>query len=227
MSSPIFDANGIRVKRLTNTLVKGGVTSTLQFIDIWAGQRLIMVVREPRTYGSGNVSCGRLTIYGDWGISVGQDLNLLRSTTIDGLPPYSELANDTTNARVVRRAGTTVETGELTCVRDGITWVTKTIYITAGEGTLTLSLPLARPAQPGLTPEGLRPGCLPSVAICGQWMLNKNYRSWELPVQSTIATTPNVFRRMFTMIKTLGRTGTSKQPKEKEEKGATAPAVKG
>ncbi|KAK0746359.1 hypothetical protein B0T18DRAFT_411460 [Schizothecium vesticola] len=198
MSSQIFNANGIKVERSSGTLLKGGVTSTIQFIYIWASRKLIMVVREPWTHGSGNVSCGRITIYGDWGISVRQDLNLLRSTTIDGLPPYSELANDTTNAGAVRRRGTTIGTGELTFIRNGITLVTKTIYIAAGEDTLTLSLPLARPARPGLTPEGLDPDCLPSVAICGQWTLNKKYRSWELPVQPTSATTPNIFRRMST-----------------------------
>ena len=192
-----------------------------------------MVVREPWTHGSGGVTRGRLTIYGDWGISVRQDLDLLRSTTIDGLPPYSERANGTTNAGVLRRTGTTIETDELTIdtgelifVEDGITLVTKIIYITAGEDALTLSIPLARPAWPSLTPKGLRPGHLPSVIICGRWWLNKRYRSWKLPVQPTSVTTPNLFRQMSAMIKTLGRTGTSKQPKEKE-KEATAPAVKG
>lgn len=158
-------------------------------------------------------------------VSVRQDLNLLQSATIGGLPPYSELANDTTNAGVARRTETTIKTGELISIRNGFTWVTKHIYIMTGEDTVTLSLPLT-PVRPGLTPRGLCPGSVPSVAICGQWILNKRYKSWKLPAQPTIATTPNFFRRMSAMIKALGRTDTSKQLKE-TEKEATAPAVKG
>lgn len=189
-----------------------------------------MAVTEPRAN-----SCGRVTICGDWNVSVRQDLNLLQSATIGGLPPYSELANDTTNAGVARqtatsagvarRTETTIKTGELTSIRNGFTWVTKHIYIMTAEDTVTLSLPLT-PARPGLTPRGLCPGSVPSVAICGQWILNKRYKSWKLPAQPTIATAPNFFRRMSAMIKALGRTDTSKQLKE-TEKEATAPAVKG
>lgn len=46
------------------------------------------------------------------------------------------------------------------------------------------------------------------------------------PAQPTIATTPNLFRRMSAMIKTLGTTDTSKQLKEKQ-KEAMAAAIKG
>lgn len=217
----VFNANGIRVERSTCTSsVTGGATRTIRSIYIWAGRKRIMAVTEPWAN-----SCGRVTICGDWNVSVRQDLNLLQSATISGLPPYSELANDTTNAGVARRTETTIKTGELTSIRNGFTWVTKHIYIMTGEDTVTLSPPLT-PARPGLTPRGLCPGSVPSVAICGQWILNKRYKSWKLPAQPTIATPPNFFRRMSAMIKALGRTDTSKQLKE-TEKEATAPAVKG
>lgn len=244
MSTVILNENGIRVERSNSTYVKGGVSTTSKYINIVAGQNRIMDVREPSTL-SGD---GIITICGDWNFSVGQDLNLLlQSTTIGDLPPYSELASTTTtNARVPRPTETTVEIGDQTFVLDGVTLAAKIIQIVAGEAKVAITLTLEQPAWPGLAPQGLHPNYTPSVNIRGQWEFQKSFRSSELraqpklarqkpaqskpiqpkPAQPTIATTPNLFRRMSAMIKTLGTTDTSKQLKEKQ-KEAMAAVIKG
>lgn len=140
-----------------------------------------------------------------------------------------------------RPTETTVEIGDQTFVLDGVTLAAKIIQIVAGEAKVAITLTLAQPAWPGLVPQGLHPNYTPSVNIRGQWEFQKSFRSSELraqpkltrqkpaqskPAQPTIATTPNLFRRMSAMIKTLGTTDTSKQLKEKQ-KEAMAAAIKG
>lgn len=145
----------------------------------------------------------------------------------------------------------TVEIGDQTFVLDGVTLAAKIIQIVAGEAKVAITLTLAQPASPGLAPQGPHPNYTPSVNIRGQWEFQKSFRSSELraqpklarqkpaqskpiqskpaqskPAQPTIATTPNLFRRMSAMIKTLGTTNTLKQLKEKQ-KEAMAAAIKG
>lgn len=254
MSTVILNENGIRVERSNSTYVKGGVSTTSKYINIVAGQNRIMDVREPSTLsGDGIITiCGDW----NFSVGQDLNLLLQSTTIGDLPPYSELASTTTTNARVPRPTETTVEIGDQTFVLDGVTLAAKIIQIVAGEAKVAITLTLAQPASPGLAPQGLHPNCTPSVNIRGQWEFQKSFRSSELraepklarqnpaqskpiqpkpaqskpaqskPAQPTIATTPNLFRRMSAMIKTLGTTDTSKQLKEKQ-KEAMAAAIKG
>lgn len=254
MSTVILNENGIRVERSNSTYVKGGLSTTSKYINIVAGQNRIMDVREPSTLsGDGIITiCGDW----NFSIGQDLNLLLQSTTIGDLPPYSELASTTTTNARVPRPTETTVEIGDQTFVLDGVTLAAKIIQIVAGEAKVAITLTLAQPASPGLAPQGLQPNYTPSVNIRGQWEFQKSFRSSEVraqpklarqepaqskpiqpkpaqqktaqskPAQPTIAATPNLFRRMSAMIKTLGTTDTSKQLKEKQ-KEAMAAAIKG
>ena len=176
-----------------------------------------------------------------------QSLNAPKSRiTTDALPPvYSRLTSATSSAEPAKDTETTIRVSDYTIVERGVSVFEKWISIVSGQtpgSQLVLQLAMAADLEAGLVSPNpgcpvLHPGYIPTLSVDGSWSLRQRYRTTAPRVQPatdatkprvkpTNATTPNILRRMSARIKTLGSSGTSKQPKGKEKK-VRAPAVKG
>jgi hypothetical protein len=234
MSETVYNSHGISIDRFKSKWTISGFPTTRMSIRIKAGQTVILEVTETLRDGTAVVLHGEVLLSGKW--AVRQTLNAPKSTiTTDALPPaYSRLASATSSAEPAKDTETTIRVFDDTGVLRGVSMFEKRISIVSGQtpsSQLVLRLVMAADLDAGLVSPNpgcpvLHPGYIPTLRVDGSWNLRQRYRTTTPPVQPTNATTPNVFRRMSARIKTLGSSGTSKQPKEKE-KEATTPAVKG
>jgi len=236
MSGTVYNSHGISIDRFETKWTANTMSgfATQISILIKAGQTVILEVIETVGDGTAVVPHGELLLSGEWELR--QSLKAPKSTiTTDALPPpYSRLASATSSTEPAKDTETTIRVLDYTVGKRGVSVFEKRIFIVSGQtpsSQLNLILVMAADLGAGLVSPNpgcpvLHPGYIPTLRGVGSCYLCQRYRTTTPAIQPTNATTPNAFRRMSARIKTLGSSGTSKQPKEKE-KEATAPAVKG
>jgi hypothetical protein len=233
----IYEGHGIRIARQLRWTEVGlktetGVLLERRSISISKGGALIIEVVEVsvKPNSAARLSFKREVILGGkWVVDQPVDLLPMSTTTTAPPPPYSSLPTDTTIAGlpVIESSDIAVTVRDTDFGRGAISQPCKQITVAFGltpTCNLTVDLFMAKvitPIQPvdSLQPvwHVLDPNISPPLAtVLGPWSVYQ--RHWISPVPPTPplltppiqSTTPSIFRRMSTMIKTLGKAGTSR-----------------